>query len=70
MMDFTLTPAQASLKERIEDFILDKIVPCERDRRCAAHGPTAAWRVGLNAPAREAGQDARLAGCGRYDTGA
>lgn len=55
MIDFTLTSAQASLKERIEDFILDRIVPYERDPRNTAHGPTEALRVELNALAREAG---------------
>lgn len=55
MIDFTLTSAQASLKERIEDFVLDRIVPYERDPRCTAHGPTEALRIELNGLAREAG---------------
>lgn len=55
MIDFTLTSAQASLKERIEDFILDRIVPYERDPRNTVHGPTEALRIELNALAREAG---------------
>ncbi|MDD9879146.1 MAG: acyl-CoA dehydrogenase family protein [Magnetovibrio sp.] len=55
MIDFTLTDAQQDLKERIDAFVAEKIIPYETDARNTAHGPTDELRVELNALARDAG---------------
>jgi len=55
MIDFTPTPEQAELKDRIETFVREKIIPFEKDPRCTAHGPTDELRIELNGLARDAG---------------
>ena len=55
MIDFTLTNEQTELKDRIDEFVRDKIIPYEHDARRTAHGPTDGLRVELNQLARDAG---------------
>ncbi len=55
MIDFTLTADQEALRQRIDSFVRDKIIPYEKDPRCTAHGPTDDLRIELNALARDAG---------------
>jgi len=55
VIDFTLTDEQIELKDRIEAFVRDKIIPYEKDPRCTAHGPTEELRIELNGLARDAG---------------
>ncbi len=55
MIEFSLTDAQLSLKEKIEAFVRETVVPYEGDPRCTAHGPTEDLRIELNAAAKKAG---------------
>lgn len=55
MVDFKLSEQQQVLKDKIEDFVLDRIVPYERDPRCSRHGPNDTLRRELNELAREVG---------------
>ena len=55
MISFTLTDDQLEIKERIEEFVRDKIIPYEKDSRNTDHGPTDELRLELNQLAREAG---------------
>ena len=55
MISFDLNPEQKALKERTEAFVLDKILPYEKDARNTTHGPTEDLRIELNALAKEAG---------------
>jgi len=55
VIGFTLSDDQIELKDRIEAFVRDKIIPYEADERCTPHGPTDDLRLELNALAREAG---------------
>ena len=54
-MDFTLTARQTELQQRTREFIAQKIIPFERDKRNTAHGPTEDLRAEVVALAREAG---------------
>ncbi len=54
-MDFTLTARQKELQQRTREFIAQKIIPLERDKRNTAHGPTEDLRAEVVALAREAG---------------
>src|SRR5690606_41220940 len=54
-MDFSLTPELAALRDRTREFILEEVIPFERDPRRTPHGPTDELRRELNAPARAAG---------------
>lgn len=55
MIAFDMTPEQADLKERIENFVMEQIAPYEKDPRNTRHGPTDDLRVELNNLARTAG---------------
>lgn len=55
MIDFSLSPAQSELRERIRSFVEGKVIGYEKDPRNTAHGPTDELRVELNALARKAG---------------
>ena len=55
MIDFSLTPQQAELRDRVQAFIREKIIPLENDPRQGAHGPDDDFRRELNALARTAG---------------
>jgi len=55
IMDFTLTARQKELQQRTREFIAQKIIPFERDKRNTAHGPTEDLRAEVVALAREAG---------------
>ena len=55
MIDFELPAELAALRDRVETFIADKIVPYENDQRQTAHGASEALRGELVALAREAG---------------
>jgi len=55
MIAFDMTPEQTALKERVESFVMEQIVPYEKDPRNTAHGPTDELRVELNQLARQAG---------------
>lgn len=55
MIDFKLPAELVELRERVETFIVDKIVPYENDPRQTAHGASEPLRRELVALAREAG---------------
>ncbi|CAN0569430.1 unnamed protein product, partial [Laminaria digitata] len=55
MISFEPTPEQDALRQRIESFVMEQIVPYEKDPRNTSHGPTEELRIELNALAREAG---------------
>ncbi|MEP3635471.1 MAG: acyl-CoA dehydrogenase family protein [Shimia thalassica] len=55
MISFDLSDEQTALKERVETFVMDKIVPYEKDPRNTSHGPTEELRIELNALAKDAG---------------
>ena len=55
MIDFELPADLVALRDRVETFIADKIVPYENDARQSAHGASEALRQELVALAREAG---------------
>jgi len=54
-MDFALTPELKELQERTRNFIREKILPLESDRRQTHHGPTEEFRRELVALGKEAG---------------
>ena len=55
MIDFTLTDPQQDLKERIDAFIRETIIPYETDERNTVHGPTEDLRVEMNDMAKAVG---------------
>lgn len=55
MIAFDPTPEQDALRQRIEIFVMEQIVPYEKDPRCTSHGPTEELRIELNGLARETG---------------
>jgi acyl-CoA dehydrogenase len=55
MIDFSIDADDAALRDRVRDFVVQKIIPYESDPRLTAHGPTDGLRIELNALAREAG---------------
>jgi acyl-CoA dehydrogenase len=55
MIDFELPADLVALRDRVENFIADKIVPYENDPRQGAHGASEELRGELVALAREAG---------------
>ncbi len=55
MIDFTPTPEQLALKQRVEQFIRRRIIPFESDLRIGPHGPRDDLRIELNTLARHEG---------------
>ncbi|MFN8087717.1 MAG: acyl-CoA dehydrogenase family protein [Mycobacterium sp.] len=55
MIDFEIPDDLASLRDEIRQFVIEKIVPYERDARVTRHGPNEELRTELVALAREAG---------------
>ena len=55
MIDFQMTDEQRVLQQRVRQFVIDKIIPFEKDPRLTSHGPTDDLRIELNSLAREAG---------------
>jgi acyl-CoA dehydrogenase len=55
MIDFSIDADDAALRDRVRDFVVQKIIPYEHDPRLTTHGPTDELRIELNALAREAG---------------
>lgn len=55
MIDFEIPDDLASLRDEIRQFVIEKIVPYERDPRVTRHGPNEELRTELVALAREAG---------------
>lgn len=55
MIDFSLTSEQKVLRERVREFIVERILPLERDPRQGPHGPQDDFRRELNALAESAG---------------
>ena len=55
MTDFTIPAETAALARRVRQFVIDKIIPYERDPRLTQHGPTDALRDELVALARAEG---------------
>jgi acyl-CoA dehydrogenase len=55
MIDFSLTPQQADLKERVTLFVREHVIPRENDPRQDSHGPSDALRLELVALARRQG---------------
>ena len=54
-MDFSLPAELAQLKDTVDTFVRDQIIPFESDPRWTAHGPTDELRADLNAKAHDAG---------------
>ena len=56
-MDINFAPPQelVELAEKTKAFVVDKVIPYEKDPRWTAHGPTDALRFELNALAKQAG---------------
>lgn len=55
MIDFSLSPEIAALAERTRRFVIDEIIPYERDPRLTQHGPTDPMRQEMVEKARRAG---------------
>ena len=55
MIDFEIPADLAALRDEIRAFVVDKIVPYERDPRLTRHGPDEDLRTELVGLAREAG---------------
>jgi alkylation response protein AidB-like acyl-CoA dehydrogenase len=55
MIDFSISPQDAELRQRVRSFVKEKIIPYEQDERLTSHGPTDALRAELNGLARDAG---------------
>jgi len=53
-MDFNLPTDLAALKDKVDSFVREQIIPFEKDPRWDAHGPGDDLRRELNAKAREA----------------
>lgn len=53
-MDFALSPELATLKDEVDAFVRDEIIPFENDPRWGEHGPTDELRRDLNAKAKAA----------------
>jgi acyl-CoA dehydrogenase len=56
-LDLNLAPPTelVELAEKVKTFVVDKIIPYEKDKRWTAHGPTDELRIEMNALARQAG---------------
>src|SRR4029079_5152255 len=56
-MDINFAPPAdlVELAAKTKAFVVDKVLPYEKDPRWTAHGPTDALRLELNALARDAG---------------
>ena len=55
MIDFEIPDDLAALRDEVRDFVVEKIVPYERDPRVTRHGPDEELRSELVGLAREAG---------------
>lgn len=55
MIDFSLTPELMERRDRIRAFVVDEIIPYERDPRLTQHGPTDDMRQEMVEKARAAG---------------
>ena len=55
MIDFSLSEDVAALKQRVESFVREEVIPREHDPRQDAHGPSDALRRELVERARAAG---------------
>jgi acyl-CoA dehydrogenase len=55
MMDFSLTPKLEALRDRTRAFILEQVIPFEKDPRQNEHGPSEELRKDLIALARKEG---------------
>ncbi len=55
MIDFSIPTELAALAARTRQFVIDEIIPYERDQRLTQHGPTDALRQELVERARKAG---------------
>jgi hypothetical protein len=55
MIDFEIPADLVALRDKIRQFVIDEIVPYERDPRLTQHGPTDEMRQEMVAKARKAG---------------
>ncbi|GAA5048378.1 acyl-CoA dehydrogenase family protein [Nocardia callitridis] len=55
MIDFSISTELAAERDRVRQFVTDKIVPYERDSRLTSHGPTDELRQELVQLAKDAG---------------
>jgi acyl-CoA dehydrogenase len=55
MIDFSIPPADAALRDKVRSFVQDSVIPFEQDERLTSHGPTDSLRLELNELARAAG---------------
>ena len=53
-MDFSLSPELATLKDEVDAFVRDEVIPYEYDPRWTEHGPTDELRKELNGKAKAA----------------
>jgi alkylation response protein AidB-like acyl-CoA dehydrogenase len=54
-LDFAPPPELVALADKVKNFVIEQVIPYERDPRWTAHGPTDALRLELNDLARKAG---------------
>ena len=54
-MDFALSPDLVKLKDEVDNFVRQEVIPYENDPRWTDHGPTDELRRELNAKAKSAG---------------
>jgi len=55
MIDLSIPPEDAKLRDRVRAFVEQCIIPFEHDGRLTSHGPTDELRIELNGLARQAG---------------
>jgi acyl-CoA dehydrogenase len=55
MIDLSIPPEDARLRDRVRAFVEQSIIPYEQDERLTSHGPTDELRIELNGLARQAG---------------
>ncbi|MGI9423412.1 MAG: acyl-CoA dehydrogenase family protein [Hyphomicrobiaceae bacterium] len=53
-MDFAMKPELSQLKDEVDAFVRDQVIPYEKDPRWSEHGPSDALRKELNGKARDA----------------
>jgi acyl-CoA dehydrogenase len=55
MIDLSIDASDAELRDRVRQFVKEKIISYEQDSRLTSHGPTDELRIELNGLARKAG---------------
>ena len=60
VIDFQMSDTQREIRGRIEAFILEKIIPYEKDPQRTSHGPNDDLRIEFNSLTQDAGLFAAL----------